>query len=92
MAACTWCRKDMLKTDSCNKVGVEIPTAPDGLMDQVPYGKEVKYWEDRPPPERCHDCNCAVGGFHHPGCDMEQCPKCSSQLIGCGCTQISAVH
>jgi hypothetical protein len=26
-----------------------------------------------------------VGGFHHPGCDTEECPKCHGQLISCGC-------
>ena len=33
----------------------------------------------------CHDCNCRVGGFHHPGCDMERCSKCSGQRISCDC-------
>src|ERR1700722_12936936 len=34
---------------------------------------------------RCHDCNVRDGGFHHPGCDAERCPRCDGQLIGCGC-------
>ncbi len=33
----------------------------------------------------CHDCNAPVGGFHHPGCDVEECPRCHLQAIGCGC-------
>ena len=33
----------------------------------------------------CHDCNVATGQLHHSGCDMEQCPKCGDQLLGCGC-------
>jgi hypothetical protein len=33
----------------------------------------------------CHDCNCQVGEIHVLGCDMERCPKCGGQLIGCGC-------
>ena len=30
----------------------------------------------------CHDCGAKIGEYHHPGCDMERCPKCGSQLIG----------
>ncbi len=33
----------------------------------------------------CHDCNARPGEYHHPGCDMEVCPKCGGQLISCGC-------
>ncbi len=34
---------------------------------------------------RCHDCNVASGGYHHPGCDAEECPRCNGQLISCNC-------
>ena len=33
----------------------------------------------------CHDCNCEEGEFHLPGCDMERCPFCGTQLISCRC-------
>lgn len=33
----------------------------------------------------CHDCNVQDEGYHHPGCDMEICPKCGGQLITCLC-------
>lgn len=32
---------------------------------------------------RCHDCGCQEGELHKRGCDVERCPKCGSQLIGC---------
>lgn len=37
--------------------------------------------------QRCHDCNIVnkEGNYHHFGCDMETCPKCSGQLIDCSC-------
>ena len=31
----------------------------------------------------CHDCNAAEGSYHHPGCDVERCPACGLQAIGC---------
>lgn len=34
---------------------------------------------------RCPDCNVRIGGFHHPGCENEICPRCGGMLIDCGC-------
>ena len=33
----------------------------------------------------CHDCGVAYGDLHTFGCDMEECPFCLQQLIGCDC-------
>jgi hypothetical protein len=32
---------------------------------------------------RCPDCGAAVGAYHGPGCDWEDCPYCGLQLLGC---------
>jgi hypothetical protein len=34
---------------------------------------------------RCPDCNVNIGGFHHPGCSHEICPRCGGRLSTCGC-------
>jgi hypothetical protein len=34
---------------------------------------------------RCDDCGVARGGLHHLGCDLQRCPRCTGQLISCGC-------
>lgn len=34
-------------------------------------------------PERCHDCNVRIGGYHHQYCDMERDPVTDAQAIDC---------
>jgi len=77
MAKCNWCDKEMLdvKTISCTETEVVFPNG-----EKLPV---VHYENDDG--LNCHDCNVAPGGAHHPGCDMERCPKCLGQLISCGC-------
>jgi len=33
----------------------------------------------------CHDCAAIKGQLHCEGCDVEQCPRCHEQYLGCGC-------
>jgi hypothetical protein len=79
---CDWCKEEMsgpTPADSCkgNSI-VEFPTGEE--LAAIPYDPDCAS-----PTDRCHDCNIAQHGLHHPGCDTECCPKCGGQLIGCGC-------
>jgi hypothetical protein len=58
-------------------------------MLRIPWGSESyastlgDEWRRNPWP--CGDCGTAPGDLHQPHCDMEECPVCQQQAIGCGC-------
>jgi len=82
MAICEYCNQEMTdeETVSCVRSEAEFPVEfhTGESMDPIPFTG---------PGKRCHDCNVAIGGYHHPGCDVEECPKCGGQLISCGCLE-----
>lgn len=43
--------------------------------------------------KNCGDCGILMeeGNIHHFGCDIERCPRCDGQLIGCGCKKVRLV-
>jgi hypothetical protein len=51
--------------------------------ERIPYGAEEGGGEF---PEPCHDCGVLRGQYHvERVCDMEECPLCHGQVIGCDC-------
>lgn len=78
-----------LKEAKCKDCGLEMMTTPTCKVgyvriNGVVYPRDTKYYDVN---NRCHDCNIVnkEGNFHHPGCDIERCPKCGGQNISCGC-------
>jgi hypothetical protein len=64
---------------------------------RIRYGKnEIRYWKGHFPKDvkvdwdemfsrSCHDCFVVRGELHLDGCDMEVCPRCKGQYLGCAC-------
>lgn len=80
---CPVCQHDMTQTVACDQmVEWEIEGA---SHRRIPYGAELGLGIYVVVSE-CHDCGTPPGGLHHPGCDMEECPHCHEQAMGCDCT------
>lgn len=78
MAVCRYCCREMTSARGCVKAPLHLDSEPVGRM---PFGSERGF--DRL--GRCGDCGVALGSLHHPGCDVERCPRCRQQLISCWC-------
>lgn len=48
--------------------------------------RRIRYPHDET--ERCPKCFVNPGGFHHDGCYIERCPRCSERLVSCACKKL----
>ncbi len=81
MAVCTSCGQEMTQRVSCALTTLVLV---DGVYERRRYRPRPTR-DPRGERCRCGDCATPAGGLHHPGCDLEACPRCRGQLISCGC-------
>lgn len=79
MAICEYCGKEMLDNVGCSCEKIEYDLI---MYNRIKAGDKNDWVR---PGEVCHDCGAPYGTYHHPGCDMERCPRCGHQLISCDC-------
>lgn len=80
MAICDWCEREMTAAVSCSVEALHLGGRRFPLRRN---GQAIRHspW----PVGRCGDCGVGRGGFHHPGCDLAECPRCLGQLLSCDC-------
>jgi hypothetical protein len=73
MTDCPACHRPMREADTCAVSHVIFADA--ARAERRHYAGET----------RCHDCGVSSGGFHHPFCEVEECPRCGGPLVSCPC-------
>ena len=88
MTICKYCYGEMTEVDGCVKIPFRYKDKK--VLQPMKFGsnreglyikKEIK----EEGIERCGDCACKIGNYHHSGCDIERCPRCDGQAISCDC-------
>jgi len=88
MAKCSVCNQEMLDKVSCRASRLRFTPflRRHRRIGETCYDvKGQREYKRRASADDCGDCGAPTGGFHHPGCDRERCPRCGGQLISCAC-------
>lgn len=84
MAICSACNREVTEVDDCTENHV-VEFMDRLAMEGVPYGATLT---DNS--LKCPICGVFFGNFHHPGCDMEICPRCRKSVVeSCSCQPVT---
>lgn len=85
----------MINKVICDDCSEEIPFAESCTSAPYLTGRTEIRWQSKPfgiekggtcgAKERCGSCGVMKGGYHHPGCEVEECPKCGDKIVSCDC-------
>ena len=79
---CPACGQDMRDAESCGGPMIQVAGR---VYERVRFGQESgNRWEEF---DFCPECGVSHGGLHHPGCDIEECPRCRTQYLSCDCAE-----
>ena len=82
---CAYCGRSEPTGEGCT---TDTITFPDGVIEEaIAYGEE----RGTQSAERCPGCGVSQGGYHHPFCPEEECPRCGRGLMRCGCLDTDRV-
>jgi len=83
MTKCKLCGKEKF-SKTCVPYFIKIEGK---YFDPVPYVPLNKTIAEvyRKKERRCSGCGVAEGGYHHVGCPVEMCPRCSNTWVSCRC-------
>uniref|UniRef100_I2PZX9 Uncharacterized protein n=1 Tax=Desulfovibrio sp. U5L TaxID=596152 RepID=I2PZX9_9BACT len=77
---CPACGQDKRDAESCGGPMIQVAGR---VYERVRFGQEQGHrWEEF---DFCPECGVSHGGLHHPGCDIEECPRCRTQYLSCDC-------
>ena len=80
---CPACGQDKRDAESCGGPMLQVAGQ---VYERVRFGQESgNRWEEF---DFCPECGVSHGGLHHPGCDIEECPRCRTQYLSCDCGEV----
>jgi hypothetical protein len=78
VTSCAECAQEVSARTSCT-VDTYTDFADGVPRPRLPY-PEHAHWA------HCPDCRVPRGGYHHPGCTEEECPRCHLRVsLACDC-------